>query len=455
MSTTAAPVDTVGGQDMKGNVGEYIFSKSGLGNRTFVKRFVNTYEHYLKSDGADGECPKVGILTNATVVNNQRCWQVQHTMSPIPYFNLGAATQVREWCENFRDAGRVRVLKLGYRIKDIQFIEQRLKSVASTTTLENNFISKPRVMVYADPEHRFDMFLGRGASAQSTTALEAKCLFAQYTELSTGHPRTKPMMMETFAYLNYGVDSWKMARSIPNSFLDGQMPICAWYLPCWDTTQCNTSTGIITNGENRYSAKEIQDFTHPAEVLHGIPLGDSGKHDFMWHNPAPNWIGVAPTQFFWQSGTALDDKWKSIGIGWPQSRQEACEFAYRKTILDDTRDVARMPASVSGGWNVTGTDGAPVGEVNFNTMTESHSYRPPIHYLHIPPIYTPVDEMQVSAKILIEYVMEVEIEKAFTFNGGVYANDPFANSNMQAKAPICWHDPLSTTGNLSNPAPYF
>lgn len=457
MTSQSNPVNTAGGNDVSGDVKDYVFYKSGLVDKPYRMKFTNTYEHYIGSDSADSVAPQVGILTNtSTAANNQKCFAVSHQLAPIPYYNLGAATHQREWSRHFGHAGRVRVLSLGYKIKDVMFMEQRLKNVAQTTTLENTFISKPRLMVFTDDEQKFDAFVGLNYNSINATALDARALFAQCTELVSGHPRVAPPMVPPFTeLLNRGVDTWYMARSIPNSFQDGLMPQCSWYLPCYDMGSQNGNNGELTNPTPQYTEREIQDFTHPYECLHGKPLGENDKHEFTWHNPSPDWISATPSQFIWQGGSDVTNKWKTVGVGWPKHRGEAVVYSYRKTILDEVRDLPRFLGNFSAGWNVDGTDGRPPGEQNYNTMKESHSFRPPMHYLHIAPIYTPVGEMAITARILIEYHMEVEIDPAFTFNGCLRANNPFGNNDLVTFPPVAWYDPMSCSGNLSKTLPYF
>lgn len=344
-------------------------------------KFERLYCHYILKTGAEISTPNITLRSG--FAGTVQALEHSEGLHFVPYDNVGIACTQGQYALDISTATRVQLLDLGYSVERIMFYEQTLGTLAGTTVVRNTVDNNPILMKFEDNKHYFDDIVGyRGG----TTVASAGCRFGRP---NVGRP--------SFA----GVNSQGVSSTDPAFFAMQQWPADRTKGQLRNVSLYSTKSDPIRLSDN-----------NPLSMADYLPYtvhqnGDVWKHH--WKNPRPFWLAVSrPT---WDIATVSSAANPTVtGIanptlgGWPRSRAAALEQCWAGTMMPYTNDMlSRTFPLVAGTANSYDFQGEGI--------TETMDWRPPAHYLKIPPLLTQSDiEMEYVCQLWIRYQMTLKLD---------------------------------------------
>lgn len=416
--TTATPIDSTQGTIKEATFSGISRSTVGQGS-TYIKHYKRTYVHYLNNSYTTPPSAPTQTYTYTnlqTAASSPKCNCYAEGAYLIPYHNLGVSTTPGAWMTDFINASRVKVLALGFNVKNITVLQESLVNRGSTTTVENVFEGKPYAMMWIDHGHVMDQNLGYVSQATLAPLASAELAHTEWAMVGQSDGNTVSSSVRSWNSLpsqptgldsnmsstnNYMQNPWPATQAI------GELPHVGFYVQdspfngtivTYDPTQRPMD---YTAGTYRFGLTDIFDTQIISE-------GDKPSHH--WVNPKPDWRSVSIPNHGWQSVTT------HAGVGtsgplhqstsFPPSRLDAMAYSYRRFYLDD---------QTAAGMNMYVKD-----HDYYNAITGSgaldkgvwESFKPPNVYFKVAPILGPVGTTNITMQVMIEYTMTLEIEIA-------------------------------------------
>ncbi len=330
-----------------------------------VVRSEQTFWHYI-SNNMDASYCKPGILDAKGVILADYGYHI------IPYNNLGAAWSPANYEKLTFGAQRIKLLKMGYKVRHFNTLLEQVTARASSTFIENVFDSRPHALEWHDHEHVFDSGLSDELEPAHASELNQKQKFAQMND--------------------------NLSKADPTSLQGGLLARAYWLLQ-------NNANQNFAPGEQLIN---VYDYAN----INARKDGEKWSHE--WVNPGPVWMGVGrfsglPWQAFTQDPDAHKSGFNKYGY-WPRKRTDAIsEYYFQNDPI--------WP--IHGGIAAQGTPVAPpsvpgtIPAVNAITAPsmKAATCTPPYAYIKLNPLHGPTSPITMAAIMLITYFQEVLVEE--------------------------------------------
>lgn len=244
----AAPVDTAVGVDK-------IHEVKVLGENTppICQTFKRVSQHYATNNNPS-TTPSVTIVTNAASGNPVIPFAsyfyavFEQGYYNLPFTSTTMAVDIAEWDAIQLSCSKFRVKGCGFRIFDIAVSQNTATTVGGATTINNQFVSQPTIILVKDNDHIL--------SSNGTIS-----------DVTTQPPSTVGNLLVAPGHANNG---------IPHTFSTGLLPQIQWLQPAaLGTVSLDPETGfeLLKGGDLR--------FMHPGD-----------EYSYHWENPDKDrWLG--------------------------------------------------------------------------------------------------------------------------------------------------------------------
>lgn len=325
-----------------------------------VMEFRRTYQHYITNQGSvPGQITRANFYT-AGSLNNVNASENQCGLHPIPYYNLGAAHTPGTWTMMQTRGNAFQVLEMGYKIKRMQILMEKVVYAAGTASVDNIYDSNPCFMIYSDVDHVYQEYMGKGN--QATQALAGtRC--GDYTKAFL------PCFSDNNYYRKVPLDNAeKMMRAFPLSQLDGTMREASFYFPIQSSTVAAANQVVFQPTDHM-----------PCELLSS---GDT--HEHTWVNPDPVWH---------LNGSMLCQPLKDgTNMGyWPLTRRAALITSYPGPIVGFKGDIGN-------------------GLVDYQSVNTHIQAAPDMKFIALQVQWGPESYMNITACLFIEYYLKIKMK---------------------------------------------
>lgn len=406
---TDKSTDSIGGAKQPSSK-KMRFTNSAKGVRRYTERFHQTFQHYIggSDKGIADVSEKLLYAAASSAANAQKCWRINNRLHVVPYYNLGASIAPQQWQKLQHRAGRIRVKKLGFKIKGLEVMEETAVTRSSTLVVENRFESRPKLQMFVDHEHKFDLYAGTLPDASSgDSARQAGAVIGTFGANGATTTVTVPHVPSFTAGLNQANSGASLTSPIPGDFDDGELNQAAWYIPLWQKpTAADDAEFVGKEPTGQLDTIAVAFEAH--NVLNNNELDENDEYEHTWENPAVEWHACQWSEFQWQdvNSEGATNVWYGTAPSWPATRLDALRMTYHMDLAAMTRDLKTQRTNMSNWYN----SGNPNETVDQHAA-DSDSYRPQMHYLRLDPIYTKLGNMKLNARLWVEYFSELEIEE--------------------------------------------
>ena len=423
---TATPIDSTQGTIKEATFSGISKSTAGHGT-TYIKTYKRTYVHYLNNNSTTPPSTPTGTYTYAAyqTPNYPRCNCYSEGEYMIPYHNLGISTTPGAWMTDFNNISRVKVLSLGFNVKNITVLQESLVNRGATTTVENVFEGKPYAMMWIDHGHMMDQNLGYVNQTTLAPLETAENAHVQWAMAGASDGNTAPASVRAWNSLpsqptgldsnlnstnNYCLSPWPSTQAL------GELPHVGFYV------QESSNTGAIVTSDPQQRPMDVYSTCYRfglTDIFDTQIVSEGDKPSHHWVNPKPDWRSVSIPNHGWTSNTTHTQVGAAGPLhqstSFPMTRLAALAYSYRRFLLDD---------QTAAGMNMYVKD-----HDYFNAITGSgaldtgvwESFKPPNVYFKVAPILGPVGTTNITMQVMIEYTMTLEMEIAHTGTMSVMA----------------------------------
>lgn len=416
--TTATPIDSTQGTIKEATFSNISRATAGQGV-TYKKTYKRTYVHYLNNANTTPPTAPTSTFTYTamtTAASAPMCNCYSEGAYLIPYHNLGISTIPGQWLIDFVNVDKVRVLELGFNVKNITVLQESLVNRGSTTTVENVFEGKPYAMMWIDREHMMDQNLGyvvQNTIAPMTTAEAAHVQWAMCGGSDGGTTQASVRSWNSLPSQPTGLDpnlvstNNYMLNAWPATQANGELPHVGFYVQdspaagpftTFDTVQ--RPNAIFAN-TFRFALTDIFDTQIISE-------GDKPSH--TWKNPKPDWRAITTPNHGWVSQSTRTSVFSPASFhqstSFPPNRQDAMAYSYRRFQQDDQTAAGMNQYLKDHDYYNSLTDAGALDAGTFE------SFKPPNVYFKVAPILGPVGTTNITMQVMIEYTMTLEMHIA-------------------------------------------
>lgn len=375
MAAPATSVDTATGQIEPPPGKTYFTTGKETGSRRLT--FTNTFEHYITNTNG---VPTVATVTNL-VPTMYAGLEAHEGLYVVPYHNRGIAMQRRVFNRITQVHDKIKIHKMGFRMKKVSCLQENLTTRASTTILENTFQSRPSCFMYIDEHHKFDNLVGE---PNLTSYLTDNAFNPCLSDPQSVYPSFAAICPTR---VTSNADMFKEAATTcwANNQFSGSLINCSMYYQ-------NLGDNTTWTMHEHIPAHEF-----------GEPNGDPKTNSFTWINPKPEWERIQGYGFQVPRAEQFSMPGETVN-GNPlwSSRERALSMVYRGVIhpecTDDAVEISVDRVEFHRGSDEYGSQG-PMSE----------SYSPPYVYLKVEPMQGPTGPVTFIFRILMEYFIEIEV----------------------------------------------